>query len=105
MRQRLCVIAIVLFAVSGYTQEKPRPIFTLEEVMVPMRDGVRLQTVILRPADQTAALPILFRRTPYGVPEEAPAQISPSLKELMQDGYILVVQNSAAGSSQKGSSS
>lgn len=92
MRQRLCVIAIVLFAVSGHTQE-PRPVFTLEEVMVPMRDGVRLQTVILRPVDQSGPLPILFRRTPYGVPERAPAEIAPNLKELMQDGYILVVQN------------
>ena len=93
MRQRLCVIAIVLFTVSGHTQEQSRPVFTLEEVMVPMRDGVRLQTVILRPADQTAPLPILFRRTPYGVPERAPAAIPTNLKELMQDGYILVVQN------------
>ena len=92
MRQRLCVLAIVLFAVSGHTQE-PRPVFTLEEVMVPMRDGVRLQTVILRPVDQSGPLPILFRRTPYGVPERLQRQIAPNLKELAQDGYIFVVQN------------
>ena len=32
--------------------------------MIPMRDGVQLQTVILTPVDQTGPLPILFRRTP-----------------------------------------
>jgi len=93
MRKRLCLIAVVLFVAGGYTQEQPRPIFTLEEIMVPMRDGVRLQTVILRPADQTAPLPILFRRTPYGVPAQAPTEVPTNIKEFMQDGYILVVQN------------
>ncbi|PYV13542.1 MAG: X-Pro dipeptidyl-peptidase [Acidobacteria bacterium] len=38
--------------------------------MVPMRDGVRLQTVIFTPKDQKGPLPILFTRGPYGVPEE-----------------------------------
>lgn len=61
--------------------------------MVPVRDGVHLQTVILTPAHQTGPLPILFRRTPYGVPSEAPDSMPPSLKELAQDGYIFVIQN------------
>src|SRR5256885_3013052 len=30
------------------------------EVMIPVRDGVRLQTVIIAPAEQKEALPILF---------------------------------------------
>ncbi|HXY07442.1 MAG TPA: CocE/NonD family hydrolase [Terriglobales bacterium] len=67
--------------------------FHLHEVMVPMRDGVRLETVILTPVDQQGPLPILFRRTPYGVPDQPPAQIPSSLKELVQDGYIFVLQN------------
>ena len=61
--------------------------------MVPMRDGVHLQTVILTPTNQQGPLPILFRRTPYGVPEKPPATMPASLKELAQDGYIFVVQN------------
>ena len=71
----------------------PQPLFQFQEVMVPVRDGVHLQTVILTPSNISKPLPILFRRTPYGVPEKAPEQLSPSLKELMQDGYILVIQN------------
>src|SRR5439155_12261090 len=60
---------------------------------IPMRDGPRLQLVILTPTDQTGPLPILFRRTPYGVPDRPPDQIPPSIKELAQDGYIFVIQN------------
>jgi putative CocE/NonD family hydrolase len=61
--------------------------------MIPLRDGVHLQTVILTPVSQSGPLPILFRRTPYGVPDKAPNEIPVSFKELMQDGYIYVVQN------------
>ncbi len=70
-----------------------KPIFTLQEVMIPMRDGVHLQTVILTPVDRQGPLPILFRRTPYGVPEKPPEQMPSSMKELAQDGYIFVIQN------------
>jgi putative CocE/NonD family hydrolase len=58
-----------------------------------MRDGVHLQTVILAPLDQSKPLPILLRRTPYGVPKEAPSPVPINLKELHQDGYIFVIQN------------
>ena len=42
--------------------------FDFQEVMIPMRDGVRLQTVILTPKQESGPLPILLQRTPYGVP-------------------------------------
>ena len=67
--------------------------FKFKEVMVPMRDGVRLQTVILTPVDQQGPLPILMRRTPYGVPDKAPEKMPANLAELAADGYIFVIQN------------
>src|SRR3954467_276858 len=70
-----------------------KPQFTLEEVMVPVRDGIHLQTAIVRPAHQGGPLPILFTRTPYGVPDKAPTKIPAEFKELVQDGYIFVFQN------------
>ena len=63
--------------------------FTFQEVMVPMRDGVRLQTVIFTPKDQKEPLPIILRRSPYGVPQKERTATSPSLPE----AYILVFQN------------
>ena len=91
------VLPLVL-AISAAAQQTPpqpatKPLFTIHEVMIPVRDGVHLQTAILTPVDQQGPLPILFRRTPYGVPEKAPEQMPSSIKELAQDGYIFVIQN------------
>ena len=73
---------------------QPDSPFTFEEVMVPMRDGAKLQTVIMRPKDKTGPLPILMQRTPYGVPSQAiPAAAVGRYAELMKDGYILVFQS------------
>jgi putative CocE/NonD family hydrolase len=69
------------------------PLGTFQEVMIPMRDGVRLQTVIVRPAGHPEPLPILLRRSPYGVPDKLPPAIPRSLQALEKDGYILVMQN------------
>jgi len=87
-------------ALAQQTPQQPaaKPLFKLQEVMIPVRDGIRLQTAILTPLNQTGAdaqgpLPILFRRTPYGVPEKPPEQMPSSLKEFAQDGYIFVIQN------------
>ena len=95
-----CIVLCAVLTISGApvgSAQQPQPaagpIFNFQEVMIPMRDGMRLQTVILTPVGQSGALPILFRRTPYGVPGAAPAQLSASLKELAQDGYIFVIQN------------
>jgi putative CocE/NonD family hydrolase len=68
-------------------------LFDYREVMVPMRDGVRLQTVIMRTHGFAAPLPILLVRTPYGVPEKAFDKMPPAMKELAVDGYIFVIQN------------
>ena len=70
----------------------PAP-FIWREVMIPMRDGSHLQTVILTPVDQHGPLPILLQRTPYGVPDKPPSEVAPSLKALAADGYIFVIQN------------
>ena len=90
-------VLILLASFSAFAQENqqapPKPIFKFEEVMIPVRDGVHLQTAILTPVDQHGPLPILFRRTPYGVPDKAPDQMPASMKELAQDGYIFVIQN------------
>ena len=98
---RLANLGLILLLSTGISaaaqqsapQPAAKPIFTLQEVMIPVRDGVHLQTAILTPVDQQGPLPILFRRTPYGVPEKPPEQMPSSLKELAQDGYIFVFQN------------
>jgi putative CocE/NonD family hydrolase len=86
------LLILFVVAVSAFGQTVA-PLFTYQEVMIPMRDGVHLQTVILTPVNQSAPLPILLERTPYGVPDKAPVEMSARWKELAADGYIFVLQN------------
>jgi putative CocE/NonD family hydrolase len=80
---------------GGQGEKLPREAFTRKEVVVPMRDGVRLQTVIFSPQQATGPLPILFTRTPYGVPDDDKGLSAPGgvFEELVADGYIFVWQN------------
>jgi len=89
----LALSAFAQTAQQPAAQPEAKPVFNYQQVLVPVRDGVHLQTVILTPVDQHGPLPILFRRTPYGVPEKAPAEMPTTLKELSRDGYIFVIQN------------
>ncbi len=63
------------------------------EVMIPMRDGVKLHAVILKPADIATPLPILMQRTPYGVDETTRASFFAQRPELARDGYIYVAED------------
>ncbi len=97
MRHCLWAIVTVLYTVPTQAQQPPAdsavPTFKLQEVMIPVRDGVHLQTAVLTPINQSGPLPILFTRTPYGVPDKVPTKIPTSFKELVQDGYVFVFQN------------
>ncbi len=64
--------------------------YTKTEAMVPMRDGIRLNTVIFKPEAASGPLPFLMIRTPYGAGGN-PNQVS--LRELSADGYIFVFQD------------
>jgi len=60
------------------------------EAMIPMRDGVKLHVVILKPADIAAPLPFLIQRTPYGVDGTTREWFFATRPELARDGYIYV---------------
>jgi hypothetical protein len=76
---------------------------TRREEMIPMRDGVKLHTVILVPKGATSA-PILLTRTPYDADEltthSQSAHLGPALSGydnatdvIVEGGYIRVVQD------------
>jgi len=93
MRHIIAAVVLIVAASARAQSPAPQPAFTYQQVMIPMRDGVHLQTVILTPVGKHGPLPILFRRTPYGVPDSAPTEVAANLKELNADGYIFVIQN------------
>ncbi|MEP7271212.1 MAG: CocE/NonD family hydrolase [Acidobacteriota bacterium] len=85
----VCLAAAAL--VNG--QQAPNASLTGTEVMIPMRDGVRLYTQIYTPTQAAEKLPILLLRTPYGTGALSPQRIATALPELMADGYIIVSQD------------
>src|SRR5262250_3097487 len=94
-----CVLILQVAAVGAAAQENKRPdlaaLFEKKEVMIPVRDGVKLHTEIYTPKNAKEPLPILFERTPYGI--SAPnGGMSGSLyryAHMFADGYIFVFQD------------
>jgi len=64
------------------------------DVMIRMRDGVRLHTEIYSPRGSREALPILLVRTPYGTNDDIFGNSSQlaTYADTLADGYIFVIQ-------------
>jgi uncharacterized protein len=72
--------------------------YTKQEVLISMRDGVKLYTIIYAPKDQTEKHPILMMRTPYSVAPYEQNKFSPRLYKTywvnyLKEKYILVMQD------------
>ena len=79
--------------ISATPQPDTRVIFKRTEAVIPMRDGVKLFTVILTPENQSENLPIYMERTPYGVAGWSSGRLNGAKPELVKDGYIFVFQD------------
>ena len=90
----LGVIIFLVFPLVAQTPEPPDPPdgFDKIEQMIPMRDGVKLHTIIYSPKSHSQPLPILFNRTPYGI-DNIYRGLPGSLKEQIDEGYILAFQD------------
>ena len=93
-------LAVVLFlffssaAIKGQTTQPTDPPagFDKIEQMIPMRDGVKLHTIIYAPKSHREPLPILFNRTPYGI-DNIYRGFPGSLQELIEEGFIFAFQD------------
>jgi uncharacterized protein len=59
------MVAAIVFAQDAYDV---RENYTKTEHMVPMRDGVKLFTIVYSPKNQAEEYPLMLHRTPYGSP-------------------------------------
>src|SRR5256885_15716758 len=86
-------------AMPATAQEAKRPdlaaLFDKNEVMIPMRDGVKLHTEIYTPKNATEALPMLMNRTPYGIanPDKGMSNMLYRYSDMTAEGYIFVLQD------------
>ena len=73
-------------------------VMVLEDVMVPMRDGVGLATDVYFPTDGgkplEGPLPIILERTPYN--KRAPDRVEKNCRYFAKRGYIFVMQDCRA---------
>lgn len=90
---RLGLLGCVLLLPAGLAAQKVI-LYRKADVMIPMRDGVRLHTAIFVPENQSGPFPILFTRTPYGAIDDSKVLWSnPNVQALGPDGYIFVYQD------------
>jgi putative CocE/NonD family hydrolase len=91
---------LVVFTVPSVRSQAPagpdiRGLYTKTEHMVPMRDGVKLFTIVYSPKDQAQTFPFMLHRTPYGSPpygEGYRATLGPSA-DFAREGFIFVYQD------------
>src|SRR5690349_805533 len=93
MRTRaILVVAFAANAIGAQEPTKNSDRYVKTNAMITMRDGVRLNTDVYAPRDQQGPLPIIFRRTPYGI-DNAVGALDGSYKELADEGYIFAFQD------------
>lgn len=90
-----CLPVLTGFAQNAVDSAFIRDNFTKREVLIPMRDGVRLFTAIYTPKDAARAYPVLLNRTPYSCSpygENAYKTVFQNM-HLARAGYIFVFQD------------
>src|SRR5215831_8022192 len=85
-------ITLLLIIHSLSAQNTPSK-YVKQEAMIPMRDGIKLHTVIFRPKASNEDLPFLLMRSPYGVSNWPMPDNAPYIKDMADDGYIFVLQD------------
>jgi putative CocE/NonD family hydrolase len=90
-----CLALLLPGSLAAQGAEWIRGNYLKREVMIPMRDGVRLHTAIYAPKAE-GAHPFLLHRTPYSSapygPDAYPDQLGPS-EAYAKEGFIFVTQD------------
>lgn len=88
------------FAQAGASEQEQLPPnaqignYSGVDVMIPMRDGVKLHAEIWRPRGDSSKLPILMQRSPYGFGiSSVKRSMGAEYKELAQAGFIFVLED------------
>ncbi|NOT52442.1 MAG: CocE/NonD family hydrolase [Chitinophagaceae bacterium] len=96
----LPALLICLFFTNLQAQSDTIASYTKKTYMVPMRDGIRLFTVVLAPAQSTGSYPFLLERSPYGsdffpIAEDSAISVNRlgTLRPMAKEGYIFVFQD------------
>ena len=89
------IAGYVTLAPRGQTASEISDVFAKMDMMIPMRDGVKLHTEIYVPRNSGQPAPFLMERTPYGVTDDEKGMAAKFsiYREEVPDGYIFVFQD------------
>lgn len=89
------IFPLLTFVCIGAWSQSPSDTMTYVRrvAAIPMRDGVKLNTVIYAPQKIETPLPILFDRTPYGVNDIPSPNRRDYISDMAKEGYIFVFQD------------
>jgi putative CocE/NonD family hydrolase len=99
MKKFLVLLTIMGTGCFAIAQTTDSLIYEMRSYMIPMRDGILLNTVVINPVHQSNSLPILLTRTPYGAGDVQPGDSLQVLHKnfqfysLAEEGYIFVLQD------------
>jgi putative CocE/NonD family hydrolase len=100
MKKIFLLSFLSLISVFGFTQTDTLILYKKTSVIIPMRDGIKLYTVIFSPANTKQKFPVIINRTPYGasfpIPDDSVVRITRGNfgnYDLAHDGYIFVFQD------------
>lgn len=99
-KSSLLILFFVSHVATGFAQTDTVATLTKKTYMIPMRDGVKLFTVVLSPTNYRSPVPVLIERTPYGA--DLPLKEDSTIKVdrlpayynvMLKEGYIMVFQD------------
>ncbi|MEO5999289.1 MAG: CocE/NonD family hydrolase [Chitinophagaceae bacterium] len=100
MKKNVFLSLLVFFiVVIGYSQNDNITSYRKTSALIPMRDGVKLFTVILTPVNAAGQVPILIERTPYGadipIQDDSIVDVHPGMpfENMAREGYVFVFQD------------
>ena len=97
----LRVLRVLFAAAAAFSVARGRPaeydVVVEPNIMVPMRDGVRLATDVYRPAREKAAadgrFPVILTRTPYNKGTNPAVNLNRVARYFAERGYVFIAQD------------
>ena len=99
MKTKLTIIILICLTKIIFAQDTHVTAYKKTSTMIPMRDGIKLFTVVLTPVNAKNTLPILMQRTPYGanlpIADDSLYTLSKNdtVPSMFNEGYIFVYQD------------
>src|SRR3954468_24485177 len=92
MKSPLLFLCLIILASNSFAQSDTLT-YSKRVVMIQMRDGVKLNTVVYTPQKSQTPLPIMFMRTPYGIDDIPSPNKMEYISDMAREGYIFAFQD------------